>query len=324
MKVSIEKLGSALLNIVGKNYKTEEAQRIIDVLLWADMSGIDTQGIIKLTGTEPLQNIQPKHEIKIERDKKFSVLINAGAHPAPLVCQQATDIVIEKAKEYGMSIVGIHNTYSSNGAQSFYVDRIAQENLVGIMASRSPAAVAPFNSIDALFGTNPIGFSFPTNKEPLLFDMATSALTWYGLVQAKANGKKIPGDVAIDKNGNRTNDPTAAMNGALLPFDRSYKGSGLGLVVELLAGPFVHAGFGDLESEWGTILIAIDPDLMGDVQKFKDHSSTLIEMIRKSRSQTGEKVRLPGEQARKKYTEAMQSGLVDIDPEILQQLKITL
>jgi LDH2 family malate/lactate/ureidoglycolate dehydrogenase len=288
------------------------------------MSGIKTQGILKLTGTEPMQNVKSKHPIKIERDTKLSQLINAGACAAPLVSQIATDTVIAKAKEHGFGIVGVHNTFSSNGAQAFYVERIAKEDLIGIMCSRSPPSTAAFESIDPIFGTNPIGFGFPTNGDPLVFDMATSAMTWYGLVLAKARGDKIPNNIAIDAEGKITTDPNKAMKGAILPFDRSYKGSGLGMVIEILAGPLASSDWVDnktYKGEWGSLFIAIDPNLLLDVSKFKSNCSDLIEKVKKSRRREGAtEVRLPGERSRKEYQKSLRSGFVEIDDVVLKEL----
>ena len=125
-------------------------------------------------------------------------MINGAAYPAPVVSQRATEAVIQKAKEHGFGIVGVHNTFSSNGAQAYYAEKIARQNLIGIVCSRSPASTAGFDSIDPIFGTNPIGFGFPTSDEPLVFDMATSAMTFYGLILAKARGERIPDNMAID------------------------------------------------------------------------------------------------------------------------------
>lgn len=326
MKITIKELRTNILKTLGGKFSAKDTARIVDYLIWAEMSGIKTQGILKLTGTEPLQDIKPKHPIKVERDTKLSQLINAGAYPAPIVSQIATDVVIKKAKKSGFSIVGVHNTFSSNGAQAYYAERIAKADLIGIVMSRSPGAVAPFDSIAPLFGTNPIGFSFPTNKEPLVFDMATSAMTWYGLVLAKAQGRKIQKNMGTDKNGVPTNNPTEIMNGgALFSFDRGYKGSGLSMVVEVIAGPLLASAYCDSETfdkEWGSTFIAIDPNLLVDIKKFKKHCSDLIFKIKSSRKKAGvSEIRLPGETSRKHYEEALKSGLVDIDDVILKQLK---
>lgn len=325
MNIAISDLRKKVLATLEKSFTPDQSQKIADYLLWADMSGNKTQGLIKMTGSEPLQNIKPQHEIKIERDTKLSQLINAGAYPAPLVSQQATDVVIEKAKEHGFAIVGVHNTFSSNGAQGYYAERIAKEDLIGIVMARSPGSVAPFDSLTPLFGTNPIGFSFPTNDEPLVFDMATSAMTWYGLVLAKARGEKIPENMAMDKDGNPTTDPIAAMSGgAILPFDRGYKGSGLGMVVEIMAGPLAASAYCDCETfdkEWGSTFIAIDPGLLVDVEQFKANCSDLIAKVKASRKKPGvDEIRLPGERGRVSYAEAKKSGTVDVDEAILREL----
>lgn len=324
MKIKVTDLRQKVVATLEKNFTELQANRIADYLLWADTSGIKTQGVIKMTGTEPMQDIRPKGDITVERDTKLSQLINAGANPAPLVSQQATDVVIQKAKEHGFAIVGVHNTFSSNGAQAYYTERIAKEDLIGIVMARSPGSTAPFNSIDPLFGTNPIGFAFPTKDEPLVFDMATSAMTWYGLVLAKARGEVIPDSMAIDHDGNITTDPDKAMKGALLPFDHGYKSSGMGMVVEIMAGPLAASAYCDCETfdkEWGSTFIAIDPNLLVDVDKFKADCSDLIAKVKASRKKPGtEEIRLPGERAQAARKEAEATGMVEVDDVILKEL----
>ena len=326
MKISIDSLRSKLLELLSTNFSQEQSEKVAEYLLWAEMSGNKTQGIVKMTGTEPLQNIVPEHEVSVLRDTKLSQLIDAGRNPAPLTTQIATDTAILKAKEHGFAIVGIRNTFSSNGAQAFYVEKIAKENLIGIMCSRSPASAAGFGSIDPIFGTNPIGFGFPTNEQPLGFDTATSAMTFYALVLAKARGEQIPENMAIDYGGNPTTDPAAAMGGALLPFDRSYKGSGFALVVEMLAGPLVGGAWVDnktFKEEWGTTIMAIDPELLVDIADFKANASDLLAKVKRARKANGvEEIRLPGEKGRKLYDAALGSGFVEIDDAIARQLRI--
>lgn len=324
MKIAVSELKSKVIATLEKGFSKEDSERIANYLIWADMSGVKTQGVIKMTGTEPLQDVKPKHDIKVERDTKLSQLINAGSFPAPLVSQQATDVVIQKAKEHGFAIVGVHNTFSSNGAQAYYAERIAKEDLIGIVMARSPGSTAPFNSIDPLFGTNPIGFSFPTTDGPLVFDMATSAMTFYGLILAKARGEKIPDNMAIDKDGKPTNDPAAAMSGALLPFDRDYKGSGMGMIVEIMAGPLASSAYCDCDTfdkEWGSTFIAIDPNLLVDLEQFKTNCSDLINKVKTSRKKQGaDTIRIPGERARASYQEAEKTGFVDVEEAILKEL----
>jgi LDH2 family malate/lactate/ureidoglycolate dehydrogenase len=324
MKIATNELREKIVGTISKGFSSEEAENLADYLLWAEMSGIKTQGILKMTGPGAIQEIKPTGRVTIERDTKLSQLINAAAYPAPLVSRQATDAAIKKAKEHGFAIVGVHNTFSSNGAQAYYANRIAQEDLIGIVMARSPGSVAPFDSIDHLFGTNPIAFGFPTKQDPLVFDMATSAMTFYGLILASAKGEKLPENIAIDKDGNPTIDPKSAMEGAILPFDRGYKGSGMGMIVEIMAGPLAASAYCDcdtLDKEWGSTFIAIDPNLLVDIAKFKEQCSDLISIIKTSRKKPGTgEIRMPGERAAATFNEATTSGMVDVDEVILKQM----
>ena len=97
--------------------------------------------------------------------------------------------------------------------------------------------------------------------------MSTAATSYFGLVEAQTAGRSIPADFAYDNQGNPTTDPQKAIAGAIRSFDRSYKGSGLALIGEILAGPLVGAAFcgiGDSKGNWGHLIFAIDPELLTD------------------------------------------------------------
>jgi LDH2 family malate/lactate/ureidoglycolate dehydrogenase len=185
MKIQLSELKRLIENkFYEKNVPNEIVEKISDYLVWAEMSGNTTQGVIKMFGTEPLQDIIPKYEVKTERETPCSLLLDAGANNSIYTSQLATDKVIEKAKNVGMAIVGVRNTFSSNGAQAYYLKQICDNDLIGFTCCRSPGAIAPYNSINPLFGTNPIAFGFPTHENNVVFDMATSAITFYGLIAA--------------------------------------------------------------------------------------------------------------------------------------------
>ena len=154
--------------------------------------------------------------------------------------------------------------------------------------------------------------------------MATSAMTFYGLVLAKARGESIPENMAIDSEGNPTTDPGAAMDGALLPFDRSYKSAGLAMMIEMLAGPLVNSAWIDNKTfteEWGSLFMAIDPELLVDISDFKTNASDLIRKIKESRKESGlNEIRLPGEKARISREKARKTGFVDTEESTLKEL----
>jgi len=327
MKIKIDELKAQATEVILKagKVKKEDVEKILEVLLFADASGNGTQGVIKLTGDTPLQDVQSEGAIEVLKETPISAHLDAHGNPAPLAAYFATEKAIEKCRASGIGIVGVKGTYSSNGAQGFYANKIAQEGFVAIVASRSPGAVAPYGGKEPIFGTNPIGYGFPTLGDPLLFDMASSAITWYGLVKAKAEGKEIPGDVAIDSNGVLTTNPAEAMEGAILPFDRSYKGAGIAMVVELLGGPLVGASFcniGSKTQDWGTFILAIDPGLFGSREAFKAAASELIKVARGSKPRTDSgTVILPGDKSVALRREALATGMVEVSDAILEKLK---
>lgn len=322
MKIAIGELKDLVEKILAsKYYSSEEAQKIGEVLLYAELAGKNTQGVLKLLGSEPAQDIQPKYKPKILKETELSALIDGGGNAGPLPAQIAADKVIEIAAQKGFGIVGLNNTFSSIGAIGFYVRKVAKQDLIGIAVANSPRAVLHFGGIDPVYGTNPIAYGFPTLDYPVVFDMASSAITWYGLVRTKTLGEKLPDNVAIDRDGNITVDPDSAMHGALLPFDRSYKGAGIAMVVELLAGVLPGASYVFDEGDWGTTFIAISPNLLTGTEEFKERSSDLIRKVKSSRIKEGQMIRIPGYNSEIEMEKTLASGYIEIEEKILNDLK---
>lgn len=322
MKIKIDELKQLMKSaLTSKYYSPEEADLMVEVFLHAELTGKNTQGILKLLGTEPAQDIKPKYPPKVVKETNLSALIDGGGVAGPLVGQIATDKAIEIAKKNNFAIVGTNNTFSSVGAIGFYARKMATNNLIGIVAASSPRGVLHFGGIDPSYGTNPTAFGFPTNEYPIVFDMAASAITWYGLVRAKALGQKIPENVAIDKEGNLTTDPEEAMKGAILPFDRSYKGSGLAMVVELLAGPLVGASFVHDNGDWGTVFIAISPELLVGTDSFKKNASELVKKVKAGRTKDNKKIHIPGYDSELERQAILDSGEIEMEEKLINDLK---
>ena len=136
------------------------------------------------------------------------------------------------------------------------------------------------------------------------------------MLNAKTLGKSIPVGVALDKDGNPTTDPEKAIEGATLPFDKSYKGAGLCMMVEILAGALPHSCYAGIDEDrgWGNIFLAFSPRLLGDVDGFKNRMEKMIERIRNSKSKNGNKIRIPGEKTidtRDRNLKAGEIGIVD-------------
>jgi len=262
--------------------------------------------------------------IQIEKETKLSALIHGGRNHGMLVLKKAVELAISKAKAHSVGIVGTHHTSTSTGCLSYYANQIAKQGLIGLIFSTSPPSCAPFNSFERIFGTNPISIGIPSSEGPIILDMATSAMAFYGVVEAKTEGKQLPPNVAYDAQGNPTTDPNKVLaGGALRSFDRNYKGSGLALMVQILAGPFVKAAFagnGDTAGNWGNLVIAVDPSLLVDSQSFQQEVNQLVQRVKSAKSLPGTEVFLPGEHGNIQMKRALSVGYLDIEENLYQQL----
>ena len=316
-QVSVSQLKEKLLEFLKTYFDEKAAQDCVDLILYAELRAKSGQGLLKLMGTEPLQGVKAEKSIEINERTKLSALLSGNKNPSFYIAQKATDLCTKKAKEHGFGIVGANGIFSSTGALGFYTEKAANEGLIAYACARSPGATAPFGLSVPLFGTNPFSWSFPTQNEPVVFDMATSAITFYELVLAKMRGEKIPDNLAVNKDGNITNDPAEAMEGGILPFDKGYKGSALSMMVEVLSGPLVGASFCDYETfdkDWGFFILAFDPNLMIDSDYFKENASELINIIRQSGGV------VPGDNGRKAQKEIERNGFIQIENEVAELL----
>ena len=309
--------------ILTYGYSDEEAEIILEILLYAQLRG-NNQGIAKLIdGGIPKD---PKAgEIRRLKETKFSVLLDGARNMGMVVMHEAVEIALNKGLEQGVGIVGTFNTASSTGAIGYYVSKIAKGGLIGLNFARSPERVSTYGSYQPIFGTNPLAVGIPTGGVPIVFDMSTAAMAYYGLVEAKVSGQEIPLDVALDANGKPTSDPAMALEGAVLPFDRSYKGAGLALIIEILAGPLVGASFGgdeDSATNWGSLILALSPDLMVESDVFEANVRRLIENVRSTkRLPEVERIFAPGERGNLLAEDHMQSGTIEIDDKLLERLQ---
>ena len=188
--------------------------------------------------------------------------------------------------------------------------------------AESPVSTAPYGGIQPLFGTNPISFGIPANPQPLIFDMATSAISFGALLKAKVVGEQLPKNVAVDKDGNPTTDPNKAIEGATLAFDNSYKGSGLAMMVEILAGLWPGADFvGQNESGgWGNLFMAFSPGLLLNDEEFKEKAKKLVETVRNSKTRDGGKVRIPGESTLDTRDNNLRIGVIEVDDKLIEEI----
>ena len=322
MKIPIQELITLSKNAISKyGYSEEESKIILPMLMYAQMRGND-QGIVKLIGDGIPKNKKAKTPT-IEKETPVTAIINANYSMEAIAMEQAVSMVIEKAKEMGIAIVGTHTGDGSSGAIGYWSRKIADAGLVGITMSSYPFGMVPPNgSYEPLFCTNPIAWGVPTDNEPIVFDMSTSGISYFGLVEAKTQGVQVAEGLGYDKEGNETTDPGEIMEGAIRPFDKGFKGAGLSLMVQIIGGALVGGDFLNASDNDGNVMIAIDPEAMVGRQNFVEETTNITQAIKQAKKLEGvEEVMVPGERGDRIRTKIVESDEIEIEDNLLKSLR---
>ena len=188
--------------------------------------------------------INPKPKIKIKKISQSISHINADNSIGFVAADIAIKKAIVNAKKTGIGLVAVKNS-GHYGLSGYYAEQAVKKNLVTMIFTNAPPAVAPHGALKSLFGTNPICFGTPTgSKIPFILDTSISMINRGKIRVAARNNQKIPLGVALDKFGKITTDPKKALKGVQLPI-AGFRGSGLAWMVDILSGVLTggnHAG----------------------------------------------------------------------------------
>ncbi len=228
-------LGEAAMH--GAGYSDDDARILTDHVLDAALCGYEYSGLPKLLNVvDAPQYRQPRRPVSVLRETAAAAMLDGGNNSGMIAAYRASEATIERASASGLAIVCLANTWMT-GRSAYYCEMIARAGFVVIHTVASPPSVAPFGGMLRALGTNPIAFGFPTEGDPLVIDMGTSAFMGTDLQFRARMGTPIPEGVALGPNGHPTTDANAARRGALLPFggpEGGYKGFGLALAMDAL------------------------------------------------------------------------------------------
>ncbi len=303
----------------------ETASILADLIMKAERDGSLSHGLFRLpayvTGLKSGKiNGKARPEIKKISSSVIKVLGNNCL--APMVLNKSIPELVNAAKANGVAVLAITNSHHM-AAMWPETETIAEQGLVAFACTSYKPAVAPAGAIKPLFGTNPISFAWPRkNNTPVVYDMATASMAMGEVQVAKREGHKVPLGTGLTKNGKETTDPgEIADGGVLLPFG-GYKGSGIAMMVELLAGALVGDNFSYETAEkdnndggppsGGEFILAISPDKISE-NDWDNHSTKFFE---KMKSMKG--VRLPGE---RRHKNRLDKGPRNINEELVNKIK---
>ncbi|MDP9018141.1 MAG: Ldh family oxidoreductase [Candidatus Eremiobacteraeota bacterium] len=231
------------------------AQTVADVLVAADLRGIESHGVARLESyyvsriRDGKLKANPNYEIV--RETETSVLYDADNGLGHPVGKMAMEKVIEKATQHGAAFGAVRNS-NHYGIAGYYAMLALPHNMIGLASTNSVRYGAPTYGKDIMLGTNPLAYAIPTQNEPaFVLDFATTTVLRGKLEVYQRKEKDLNPGWAIDAQGHPTNSPAEALKGALLPLggfgvdNGGHKGFGLGLLVDILCGVLSGGAFGN-------------------------------------------------------------------------------
>jgi L-2-hydroxycarboxylate dehydrogenase (NAD+) len=232
----------------------DEAQIVADVLVEADRRGITSHGVVRLSsyyGDRLRQKlIKPAAQISVVHETETSALLDGGNGLGQVVAHRAMSLCVRKAQSANIAAVAVRNS-NHFGIAGYYAMMALEHSMIGVALTNSQPLVAPTFGRSAMVGTNPIAVAVPAGRKmPFVLDMATSTVSIGRIRVYEKTSKSIPLGWAVDSSGTPTSDPGDVLaGGALLPLGggaetSGYKGYGLAVAVDILAGLLPGASFG--------------------------------------------------------------------------------
>lgn len=340
VRVPVDELVNLVAGILARaGLPPEDARVAADVLVRADMRGIESHGVSRLRGyyLDGLREggINPRPSIRMARCSGAVAVVDGDNGLGPVVAYRSMRRCLELAADSGLGLVLTHGS-NHFGIAAYYALMAVAEDMVGLTLTNSQPLAIPTHGRRRLVGTNPICVAVPARRcRPFVLDMATSVVP-IGRVQLHAwQDWEVPPGWGADTEGRPTTDPHRILNGGgLLPLGgpaetAGYKGYGLAAAVDLVAGVLSGAAFLDGvrppshsdPSNVGHAFAALRMDLLGDPGELKDRVDEFILRLKACPPGAGgEAVLVPGEKEYREEEIARNQG-VRVRREVLAGLR---
>jgi L-2-hydroxycarboxylate dehydrogenase (NAD+) len=323
----------------------KDADTAAKVLLSADLRGVDSHGVARLSGYVRLwevKRINANPDIKIIHETASTAVVDGDSGLGLVVAPQAMQVAIDKAKQVGTGWVSVQNS-NHYGIAGYHAMMALEHDMIGISLTNASPLVAPTFSTERLLGTNPICVAIPAGSEPaFVADMATTTAANGKLEILQRKGGVAPTGWIQNKTGEVSTDPhELKAGGALLPLggDRehgSHKGYALGAIVDIFSAILSGANYGPWVPPFpayvpmpdeqpgkgiGHFFGAMRIDAFRKADDFKMHMDKWIQRFRSAKSiNENQKVIIPGDPEREIEKERMASGIPLLKP-VVEDLK---
>ena len=322
-----------------------DAEIATKVLLSADIRGVDSHGIARLSGYVRLWDVKRVNtvpELKIIHETPSTAVVNGDSGLGLVVAPYAMQVAIDKAKNVGTGWVSVQNS-NHFGIAGYHAMMALEHDMIGIALTNASPLVSPTFSVERLLGTNPICVAIPAGDEPaFVADMATTTAANGKLEILQRKSGVAPLGWIQTKEGKQSTDPhELKAGGALLPLggDRehgSHKGYALGAIVDIFSAVLSGANYGPWVPPFpayvpmpdeqpgkgiGHFFGAMRVDAFRPADDFKKNMDKWIKRFRSAKTVEGaNKVLIPGDPEREMETERMANGIPLLKP-VIDDLK---
>lgn len=331
-KIAYEATKSFCIRVFqGYGFTEDESRQITDVLLAADLAGIESHGIQRLTRYDfEIRSgyVKLGAEPEIVKETPLSAVIEGHDAMGQLLGIKAMNLAIEKAKTCGVGIVPVRNG-NHCGIAGYYTEMAVKEGLLGICMTNTESIMVPTYGSEAVLGTNPIAFAMPAKPVPFSFDAATTVVPRGKLEVYAKRGKGLPDGWAMDETGAASTDSDRVLyniinktGGGILPLGgvgdltSGYKGYGFGMIVEIMTGIMSggctsnHVNRTPGRINTAMCFAAVDYGMFGDRAEIEAHLSTFLQEVRDSKKAEGQtRIRTHGERKYENYAKVIAEGI---------------
>ena len=300
----------------------DDARLTAKMLIQADLNGYAGHGIAHIPSY--INRIKAgvmrlDERPKVIREGKTTALMDGKFYIGQVAAHEGMKLAIEKAREHGVGTVCLFHA-GHVGRLADHVELAADQGMIGVaMVGVGGNSVASYGTMEPVGGTNPMAFGVPgKDRQHIIFDFATAALSSGELRQKAEKGEAIPEGMMLDGRGHPTTDFKTFLGppkGVVLPFG-GYKGSGLHLMVEILGGILAGNGLG---REWwdrggpainAAFLQAIDIEEFQPLNEFLEKVDELVRFVKSRKAAPGfGEVLLPGDRSRARASKHLKEGI---------------
>ena len=296
----------------------DDARLIAEVLVWANLRGVDSHGALRVPGY--LRRIRtgefnPRPEIRVVADMPAAAVIDADQAYGPVGMTRAMDIAMDKARACGIGAAFVRRI-THMAAIGHYALRAAAADMLGVVIGTSRPNMAYHGARAAGVATSPIAIAAPgMDHAPLMLDMATAVASVGKLMLARDSGRALEPGWALDRSGTPTTDPAQGV----LPMPMGGpKGAGLSLMFECLTGllvgnPLIAPAIGPAKEtahSQNALVLAIDIAAFSDPARYRKDVDALIAALKTlPRAEGHDEILVPGERGDRVLAERRRDGI---------------